>query len=422
MSQERAIWNDGQGLATPDLQRPANDAGAADDRVYEVLVTPGAVQKKILPLSEESATVNPRLLAIPSAVGLTPAGVNGAIRLMPCALVAGSAASTQQISLEATLYAPLDTAAIGSNSSGSTRYDLVYATINRAVTTTGTRKIKSATDGTLSSQTVNLADNAATTLSVNAGFLTGGTPPTQAQINAALPADTAPSSSTFGSFNFPIAYVSVFNGYASGAVIGSNPTFSALTQCWPGGAIAQNRVRGARPMSIYYGAAAEKVSSVLSNNVALAERWSGNGNQFFSHFKILSTTGATINAGVVLDNSIDWRNRIVYGFWAFLTSAVSMPLEGSAATGNITPSTATGTNPQPVLDSHVLPISWTGPGINAPAFSLQYSNSGSPVTISLGVTTAGVLMAARSTGAPANVGGDVIVLVLYASDQLLLNG
>ena len=33
MSQERPIWNDGQGLATPDLQRPCNDVGAADDRV-----------------------------------------------------------------------------------------------------------------------------------------------------------------------------------------------------------------------------------------------------------------------------------------------------------------------------------------------------------------------------------------------------
>lgn len=323
MSAERAIWNDGQGLATPDLQRGCNDAGAADDRAHEVYLTPGAVQKKVMPLLDETATQIPQYLAIPSAAGLTPAGVNGAVRLLACELVAGSPSNTQAIALAGNLQAPLDTVAITSNSSGSTRYDLIYATLNRAVTVSGTRKIKSATDGSLSSQTVNLADAPTITLGVNVGFLTGATPPTTAQINAATPADTAPSSSTFGSFNFPIAYVTVANGYSSGTVLFQNSSGGStyLTQCWAGGFIRRHRVESYRAATLIGSGIAEAPKSVAVTTRTGAAISIKSPVYVLPATKLVGTDN--LSTWPVLDNSIDWRYRIISATVTYLTSAAS---------------------------------------------------------------------------------------------------
>jgi hypothetical protein len=424
MSSTRNIWNDGQGLATPDLQRSADAAAAADDRVFEVLTSPGSVQKKILPLSEETATLNPRLLAVPSTGALSPVGTNGAVRVMPCCLVAGSPTSTQQIALSANLQAPLDTAAITSNSSGGIRYDLVYATVNRAVSVTGTRKIKSATDGSLSSQTVNLADAPAVTLGVNVGFLTGATAPTAIQINAALPSDTAPSSSTFGSFSFPIAYVTVANGYTSGTTLfqDSSGGTTYITQCWSGGFVPGQRVRGPRPMSLYYGAANEKPSSsVLTKGTQNGERWGSQAAQYFVHFKLLNTSGISMTAGITLDNTIDWRNRFVWGVVGYTSMSGNVVLESAAANSQATPGYVVSSS---VYGSGTFNMFWSGAGSASGLIQPSYIDSAGPTkhVFGLGVFTDGSLRAYKVDAPIDTVNGDLVVLVVYATDPLKLNG
>lgn len=420
MSQPRPIWNDGQGLSTPDLQRGEDLVGAVDDRVYEVMFTPGPVQKRIIPLSEESSTVNPHLLAVPSAVGLTPAGVNGAVRLMPSELIAGSPSSVQQISLSASLYAPLDTAAITSNSSGGNRYDLIYATVNRAVSTTGTRKIKSATDGTLSSQTVNLADAPAVTLGVNVGFLTGATPPTAAQIAAATPADTAPSSSTFGSFNFPIAYVTVANGYTSGTVLfqDSSGGTTFITQCWNGGFVKGTRVRQARVGGVFYGTANEKFStSVLTKGTRYAERWGSTSGSVFLMFKLLTSTPTIASSSILIDDTIDWRQRLVWGWYGYL-GAGNITLESTATFGS-SPPTVSGAN---LYNPGIIPAAWTGPGINNLTVVGGSYNNAAGYGFNLVFRTDGTLGVVRSSNLVDGANGDLIALQLFASDPLKLNG
>lgn len=424
MSNIRPIWNDGQGLATPDLQRIADAAGAADDRVHEVLLTPGSVLKRILPLSEETPTLNPRLLAIPSTNALSPPGTNGAVRVLPCQLVAGS--SAQVIALAANLQSSLDTAAITSNSSGVIRYDLIYATVNRAVTTTGTRKIKSATDGTLSSQTVNLADAASVTLGVNIGFLTGATAPTQAQINSALPADTSPSSSTFGSFSFPIAYVTVANGYSSGTTLfqDSSGGSTYLTQCWPGAFVPGARVRGLKPASVFYGAANEKFSgTVLTKGVQNGERWGSATTPMFFMFRLLTSTPTAAASAVVIDSSIDWRNRFIWGTYGAMSNlSGNITIESTAAS----PPRASAVSGSTVNNSGLIPIGWSGAGSNAgPVFAGLTYVDGVPNVIGFNVMikTDGTLAVYRDPAARVDgTNGDLITMVLYATDQLKLNG
>lgn len=425
MSLTRAIWNDGQGLATPDLQRPCDVAGSADDRVLDVLATPNLVQKGLVPLG---SAANPRLLAIPSTNALSPAGVNGAVRLMPCELVAGSPSDVQTVALAANLKSPLDTPAIASNTSGSTRYDLVYATVNRAVSVTGTRKIKSATDGSLSSQSINLADAAAVALSVNQGFLTGATPPTNAQILAATPADTAPSSSTFGSFNFPVGYVTVANGYASGTTLfqDSSGGSTYITQCWQGAYVHHQRVRGPRPASIYYGSANERAStSVLANGFQGGERWGGGLAQFFAHFKVLPTTGTTVGTGFVVDNTIDWRHRFVWGFYAYLGSATVLPVEGNA--NPLAAGTQGVVNTNQAYNQGVLQPFWTGGGSTSGSVAgqmvLGYTDGATFAHPNAAVlnTDGSLRLFNHNSVVVDGTNGDALALVVFATDQLPLS-
>lgn len=439
MSQTRPIWNDGQGLATPDLQRGSDLVGNVDDRVHETNLFPGVIPKRVIPLLEEfggfttpptgawsNTGANPNSFvgqlpfAQPSTSTLSPVGTNGAVRVAPATYVVGSIAgnenATRQISLAATAYTFLDSALITSNVSGSIRYDLIYATVNRAVTVSATRKIKSATDGSLSSPSVNLADSPQVTLGTVVGFLTGATAPTLAQIYAALPADTAPSSSTFGSFNFPVAYVTVANGYTSGTTLAfdSSSGSTYINQTVP---LAWTRnVRGVRPMSIYYGAANELATNAnLSRGVPGAERW-GNIRTFFSHFKLLTST-ATSPPGTTIDTTIDWRRRFVWGFWSWLGSPATsfLPIEGLSAGVNGTVPTVSGAS---VLSSGVVNPWYTGGSTNTSTGAMLYSTTSSGMTLTVNGST-GALSVSR--GSVVNASGDLMCVVLYATDQFFFS-
>jgi hypothetical protein len=215
----RGVWNDGQALTTPELQRP-NDVGAgADDRLLEVLYPPGSNQKTIIPLLASFAATP--LLIVP---GVT----NGTLKLQPCQLVAGDATNQQAIDLSVNLQAALQSALIASNSSGSTRVDLLYATISRTVpanigsppagaayaglgvASTGTgaqqaRSVKDVSSGIVTTQTINIYDVPTVTLTVLQGTPGSGAP--------SLPADSSTA------FNFSLATISIATGYTSGTAI-----------------------------------------------------------------------------------------------------------------------------------------------------------------------------------------------------------
>lgn len=392
MSSTRNIPSDGQALTTPDVQRIGDGAASADDRVHEVLSTPPSLgAKTVEPTSIETAAVNPRLLVVPGAVA-------GTVQLQPCALQVGSPSVALGVALEATLKAALASAAFAANASGVTRYDLLYATVQRTVNLTGLRVFKSTVDGSLSNQLANLADAPAVTLTIlpNVGNVTP---------LATMPADNngGANGEAFGSYNFPLALVALPNGYAGGGAIAQ----SIITQMWSGGFVQPHRVRGMRLLSLYYGAATEKPSSAMTAMVQGAERW-GSDERFFGHFKLLTTTpafsGGAAN-GDIIDNTIDWRHRFITAIITYHGSANQLPAE-------------TLVNPP----THVCAVDtiFSAGGNNGAGNGLtnSYISAGNGVIIV--VDNAGNLRVTKNGTAPSDAAnGDLISVLIFASDQLL---
>lgn len=396
MSLLRGIWNDGQAIATPELQRPNDVGAAADDRVLEILATPGSAQKKVIPLIEESLTVNPRLLVLPGVTG-------GTVKLQPCQLVAGDATNTQAVDLSANLQSALQSALVGANSSGSTRIDLLYATISRSVpaaigsppagteyagiglASAGTgaqqaRTIKDVASGNVTTQTINIYDVPTVTLTILAGTPGSGVPPS-------LPADSA------SAFNFSLAALTIASGYTSGAAI----TQSLITATWNGGWIHPQRVHGLRPMSIFLTAVNERILDSLS------ERWGGY-KRYLGYFKMLSTTSATNSSGVIIDNSIDWRRRLI-------RASVAVVGDGSTTLANIV---AYGS---PSVGQE-FPWNFVGSGGAWDVAIFSYNAGATKVGIY--VDSGGVLRAYRNTGTPQNgANGDLVIVDITVSDQIV---
>lgn len=240
MSLLRGTWNNGQSITVPELNRPLDVSANADDRVYESLFTPGATQKRLIPL-DLTTTDHTKMVV--------PGGTSGSVALKPCTLVAGDPSVTTAIKMSATLLASLDSTLIGSNSSGLTRIDLLYATIARStpasigspgtgvayagigVADPGTgaqqsRTVKDTTSGTVTTQTINIYDVPTITLTVLAGTPGSGAP--------SLPADGA------SAYNFALAQITVANGFTSGSAISAGN----IAQEWTQAKIPHFLVRG----------------------------------------------------------------------------------------------------------------------------------------------------------------------------------
>jgi hypothetical protein len=240
MSLLRGTWNNGQSITVPELNRPLDVSANADDRVYESLFTPGATQKRLIPL--DLTTTDHTKMVVPGST-------SGSVALKPCTLVAGDPSVTTAIKMSATLLASLDSTLIGSNSSGLTRIDLLYATIARStpasigspgtgvayagigVADPGTgaqqsRTVKDTTSGTVTTQTINIYDVPTITLTVLAGTPGSGAP--------SLPADGA------SAYNFALAQITVANGFTSGSAISAGN----IAQEWTQARIPHFLVRG----------------------------------------------------------------------------------------------------------------------------------------------------------------------------------
>ena len=241
MSGTRSLFVPGQAAVDTDIQTLATQAANAGDEVQAALAAPGgfyvldqavSVDRVIFPLAEEGGTATgyfDQLLVVPStsltgAVDIRPAVYNCSTVLVP---PAGSATYTTP-QMIANQYNKLTSALISSNSSGNSRIDLIYATIARAVATTGSRKYKSPSDGSVSTQTVNLTDAVTVTITVLPGT------PAASPSAPSLPGDNYGSAWTFA-----LAWVTVPNGFASGSAI----TASNITQTWIRGGIHQEHMR-----------------------------------------------------------------------------------------------------------------------------------------------------------------------------------
>jgi hypothetical protein len=326
------------------------------DRALEVLVTPGAIQKKCIPLSEESSSVNPRLLVVGKD---TDAGLaNAKVRLRPVSFEAGVLGDVNSIALSALQKTNLDSPTIANNSSGSTRTDLLYAAVSPGLTPL-TRLI-----------TLGVVQNVAS-----------GTP------LASLPADSG------STYNFGLAALSIPNGYAGTAI-----NQSVITPLWAGGWIQPQRVRGARPMSIFSGSATEKITSKLSERA-------GSNICFMGYFKLLTTTGISVGAGFTLDNTIDWMNRMVWGWIAYFGSA-TQAVEGRV--GALTP----------VTKDFIFAV--TGDSSSNSIIPFTYNAGATVIHLGTSTITQKDLRIGKPTGNPIDTtNGDLIGVVLYASDKLI---
>jgi len=174
--------------------------------------------------------------------------------------------------------------------------------LTRGVTVTGSRKIKSVVDSSVSAQTVNLADAPNVTLQIIQGV--SGTTPL-----ASLPADTATA------YNFGLAMVTVTNGYTSGSAISAGVSAGGTTfisQLWSGGFIQPSRYR-----SLRMGSLVNKAPGTTGKpTMPLSDRWCAS-YRLVCPVKITGT-----NQVVTLDDSINWSSRML-GIRAFRAGALT---------------------------------------------------------------------------------------------------
>jgi hypothetical protein len=384
MSTNQKTWTDGEAITTTESNRVARIAATMDDRAWEGLLTPGSIQKRIVPLSEEALTVFSRTLLVP---GVTA----GSVKLQPALLLAGGIALPNRINMAAKLEAALDSATFASNSSGSTRYDLVYATISYAVSATGSRKVKDIVTAQVTTQVLNLEKATQVVLTVlpNVGNVT----PT-----ATMPADPGDGSS----YNFPLCLVTLVNGYTGGTVI----TQSQIAQLWFGGFIQPQRVRGMRPMSIYAGAGGEKPAGALPAQ----ERW-GSDVRFFGHFKLVTATPNSTPPGDIIDNSIDWRGRLIQLQILYMGGALSVgPLDTYGSNVTVTANLSAG---YAQSSNFATTLNFANVGGGHAIIALTYA-TGSVLTVY--VHTDGTLRVYRST-LQDGTNGDLFMMVASATDQ-----
>ncbi len=282
MGGNRSLWTAGQAFVVDDINNLATNAAAEDDIINSALFAPSvSVAKVIAPLSVTG------YMAVPGG-----GGNSGTCVIEPAwwsAVVSGSTV----LSLAQTQTA--NSASHPSNASGSSRYDLVYASFARGVITTSSRKVKSVTDGSISTQTLNLVDTPLLTFSIASSTVSVADAVTK------LPADGG------GSYNFAVAVVTIPNGYSSGGAFAQ----STITQVWSGGFIRTSLVRGYHPMSIFTSAITEAPQTLgtlggsLVGKIAL-DRW-GSDNRWLGCFRHMSADT------IVLDNTINWQNRVISG-------------------------------------------------------------------------------------------------------------
>lgn len=301
MSGNRQIWNAGASITDQDLQRAADSAARADDCAIAQVCTPQPSMNHDVGGSPETKLVIP-LQRFNNSSGapiileqIVTASGGGRVVLEHCDLIAFSSAVGVQdainyagnILLAARLTDSLLSAQMPANVTGSPTTYLLYATIARSTTTTGLRKVKSLTDGSESTQTLNLADDVVVTLTILGAGST----------LASLPADSGTA------FNFPLALIDIPTGYS----VGTAPAQSWIRPCWRRGGIDPLTVRNVSTMVVPVTVGSNLYSSNYRNNRMDLRHTCTHTRRFL----MTLTNVTTVSPYMLLDDSIDYRRRIL---------------------------------------------------------------------------------------------------------------
>ncbi len=381
MSGRRGIWAPGYPVTATDLQRLADAAASAGDAQLSALVNTGgktgssgmANDRMVVPLQ-------PRILdeafgdPARSAGGTPLVGVYaGTTRfsLYPCLLIVRGVGTALVPDLVAQHSgSPTAAPALASNATGSTRTDLLYATIQRTVSVTGARKIKNPSGGAITTQTVDLASDATVTL----GIVTGST---------TLPADSA------SAWNIPLALLDLPNGYVSESNV---LTTGMIRPCWPRGWIDPKLVRAFGRASL------NEATPPAAPYTAIPQQW-----------------GSLVQIGVVfrhtaaaqtktLDSFRDWRNRAV---------RISL-LRPSALTGTYPPPHAVAGNDNSANRSIETKMQFTGTA------GVFFDSAGSPMQFTFSVDGTTGELKLTITPAPTDAtNGDNYFIWVEGTDQFV---
>lgn len=201
------------------------------------------------------------------------------------------------------------TQAFAANSSGWPRWDLVYASISvDASGPTASRRVKTASSGSVGVQSV--AQWLASPVTV--GIVQGATNGTNSPVLPSPPTDSG------SVYNFPLAHVRIVNGFTTTSTLSSRDIRSYATTTSRfrkpyGGAFepctGNNDLAGSYATN--YGWAAQ--SSGTRPGPVLPPDWVGPAAHRFFEVDATTASPSHVNTAIV-DNSIDWRNRMILAF------------------------------------------------------------------------------------------------------------
>lgn len=307
MSGKQGQFPEGMGVVDEDMQRVADAASQADDRLLGLLGAPGGADnatiiKRVFPLLDELRTT-PDLGGGPDprfnggrTIGCEAAyfgGAVGRVRVFPIAIQITAATPVEgpqagEVLLTAVLEEATDTGAFASTTLG--RVDTVYATVDWNVPALGTRprRIKDTTTGTVTTEDTTVYREPRVRIFVAAGTEGSTTP-------GAVPADGG------SSWNVKLMEVALPAPYTTNAILlgGSG---SYIRQAWERGGVEGRSVKLVRPgMGMAFTDADAGLDATRVN--------SSRGSEFHIVRAAFRHTGAT--ALVVLDAAMDWRHRML---------------------------------------------------------------------------------------------------------------
>lgn len=345
---------DGQELAIPDWNAAGTIAGLADDAVIsEILrLTPydgTSTYKTIIPYGSLPIENSLGSTATNPGTVQSTGSANGAVNVFPFRGVIGSRTAVgtnpalnwtdirSAVFVGGTTTLP-QTIQLAANSSGNPRWDLIYAIVGPIDNPSGsaTRRIKDPTTGVVTAVSV-------TTQLVNAISVTSlaGTPSSSPAIPA-LPADSG------GVYHIAIAAVRVPNGFSSTSTI-ANQDIRDVVGDWRLTAGAGQTV--APPSEAMF----PTVLPASGNNDRVGFytthfNWTGSSGQRPPPFlppgmaggrqiiaEIINTsTPSHPNQGIV-DDTIDWRNRMFWTICQFASSSNTFANDPLGSAGSVIP-------------------------------------------------------------------------------------
>lgn len=332
MQRKYVITLNGQEVELADLQLVSDDASLADDKVLSEIF-------RLLPF--DGSTVTKGVITYDRGGVVIPNGASGTVKVYPFRAMIGSTTtegtnpalnrddirSTVSISPTTTAW---QTVSFSNNSSGNPRWDLVYCVLTKDSSEAAvTRYVKSAGPPVAETAT-NISVVQATITAL--GVVTGVASATPALPNT--PSDGA------GNYYIPLAYVRVPNGFTGISTV--LPT--DILDISPIAKISKaTGVANAKPAGSLY----KPTGAPLSRAVNGVTDWGINGSIsrpsvfmppsmvgmeiYYVCLDCLSSSSANWSHldGSVVDDTIDWRNRIFTSFISTEGSTVSFPWEPS---------------------------------------------------------------------------------------------